>query len=196
MFEDITGALRTAMPELRGRLAANASLADVTWFRVGGPAQVLFMPADEADLAYFRKMLPKDVPVHVIGLGSNLLVRDGGVAGVVIRLGRGFNEIKVEDGSRLRAGTADESWNAGVLHENAERHRLRHVRRDHVTDLNGLVAHASTPSLTEGEGGWGGTVRRLDPCLSCRTSGPGCHPDFSRHDAINERAGAESDGHF
>jgi UDP-N-acetylmuramate dehydrogenase len=106
MFEDITSALRAAMPDLRGRLAANASLADVTWFRVGGPAQVLFMPADEADLAYFRKMLPKDVPVHVIGLGSNLLVRDGGVAGVVIRLGRGFNEIKAEDGSRLRAGTA------------------------------------------------------------------------------------------
>jgi UDP-N-acetylmuramate dehydrogenase len=106
MFDDITGAIRTAMPELRGRLAANASLADVTWFRVGGPAQVLFMPADEADLAYFRKMLPKDVPVNVIGLGSNLLVRDGGVAGVVIRLGRGFNEIKVEDGTRLRAGTA------------------------------------------------------------------------------------------
>lgn len=106
MFEDITSALREAMPELRGRLAANASLADVTWFRVGGPAQVLFMPADEADLAYFRKMVPKDVPVHVIGLGSNLLVRDGGVAGVVIRLGRGFNEIKVEDGGRLRAGTA------------------------------------------------------------------------------------------
>jgi UDP-N-acetylmuramate dehydrogenase len=106
MFDDITADLRAATPELRGRLVANASLADITWFRVGGPAQVLFTPADEADLAYFLKNKPRDLAVFVIGLGSNLLVRDGGVAGVVIRLGRGFGEIKVEDGSRLRAGTA------------------------------------------------------------------------------------------
>ncbi|MBS0252806.1 MAG: UDP-N-acetylmuramate dehydrogenase [Proteobacteria bacterium] len=106
MFADITADLKSAMPELKGRLSANASLADVTWFRVGGPAQVLFMPADEGDLAYFLKHRPSDVPVYVIGLGSNLLVRDGGVPGVVIRLGRGFSEIKVEDGHRLRVGTA------------------------------------------------------------------------------------------
>jgi UDP-N-acetylmuramate dehydrogenase len=106
MFDDITSDLRALMPELRGRLIANASLADITWFRVGGPAQVLFTPADEADLAYFLKRKPHDLPVFVIGLGSNLLVRDGGVAGVVIRLGRGFGEIKVEEGGRLRAGTA------------------------------------------------------------------------------------------
>ena len=93
-------------PTCAGRLAANAPLADITWFRVGGPAQVLFTPADEADLAYFLKHVPDDVPVTVIGLGSNLLVRDGGVPGVVIRLGRGFGEIKVEAGHRLRAGTA------------------------------------------------------------------------------------------
>lgn len=106
MFDDITSDLRIAMPELRGRLVANASLADITWFRVGGPAQVLFTPADEADLAYFLKNKPRDLPVFVVGLGSNLLVRDGGVAGVVIRLGRGFSEIKVEEDRRLRAGTA------------------------------------------------------------------------------------------
>lgn len=106
MFADITADLKAAMPDLRGRLSANASLADVTWFRVGGPAQVLFMPADEGDLAYFLKHRPRDLPVYVIGLGSNLLVRDGGVPGVVIRLGRGFSEIKVEEGHRLRAGTA------------------------------------------------------------------------------------------
>ncbi|MGQ0457055.1 MAG: UDP-N-acetylmuramate dehydrogenase [Hyphomicrobium sp.] len=106
MFEDLTSDLRAAMPELRGRLTANAPLADITWFRVGGPAQVLFAPADEADLAYFLKMLPDGVPINVIGLGSNLLVRDGGVPGVVIRLGRGFSEIKVESGCRLRVGTA------------------------------------------------------------------------------------------
>jgi UDP-N-acetylmuramate dehydrogenase len=105
MFPDITGELVAAMPDLRGRLSANASLADVTWFRVGGPAQVLFTPADEADLAYFLKHRPSDVSVQVVGLGSNLLVRDGGVPGVVIRLGRGFAEIKV-DGQGLRTGTA------------------------------------------------------------------------------------------
>ena len=83
-----------------------APLADITWFRVGGPAEVLFAPADEDDLAYFLKGTPASVPVFTVGLGSNLLVRDGGVGGVVIRLGRGFSEIKVEGGQRLRAGTA------------------------------------------------------------------------------------------
>ena len=104
-FPDITADLQALMPELRGRLSANASLADVTWFRAGGPAQVLFMPADEADLAYFLQRKPQSMPVFVIGLGSNLLVRDGGVEGVVIRLGRGFSGIAVEDGHRLRVGT-------------------------------------------------------------------------------------------
>lgn len=104
-FPDITAEMKARLPDLRGRLAANAPLADITWFRVGGPAQVLFTPADEADLAYFLKNIPADLPVFVIGLGSNLLVRDGGVPGVVIRLGRGFGEIKIEDGHHLRTGT-------------------------------------------------------------------------------------------
>ncbi|MGD8879518.1 MAG: UDP-N-acetylmuramate dehydrogenase [Methyloceanibacter sp.] len=94
------------MPDLRGRLSAGSDLKQYTWFRVGGPAEVLFSPADEADLAYFMKTLPPAVPVTIIGLGSNLLVRDGGIDGVVVRLGRGFNEIKVEELSRLRVGTA------------------------------------------------------------------------------------------
>ncbi|MEW5964279.1 MAG: UDP-N-acetylmuramate dehydrogenase [Pseudomonadota bacterium] len=94
------------LPELRGRLTANAMLADITWFRVGGPADVLLTPADEADLAYALARLPAEVPVFVVGLGSNLLVRDGGIAGVVIRLGRGFGAIQVEEGHRLRVGTA------------------------------------------------------------------------------------------
>ena len=94
------------MPTLRGRLLANEPLAPLTWFRVGGPAQVLFMPEDEADLAYFLTHLPAEIPVTVVGLGSNLIVRDGGVPGVVIRLGRGFGEVKVEPGERVRAGTA------------------------------------------------------------------------------------------
>jgi UDP-N-acetylmuramate dehydrogenase len=104
-FPDLVPDLKAALPELRGRLTANQSLADITWFRVGGPAQVLLMPEDESDLAYFLKGLPAGIPVIVIGLGSNLIVRDGGVPGVVIRLGRGFNEVKVE-GLCIRAGTA------------------------------------------------------------------------------------------
>jgi UDP-N-acetylmuramate dehydrogenase len=98
--------LTALAPELRGRLTAEAPLKDYTWFRVGGPAEVLLVPADEADLSYFLKRLPAEIPVTMIGLGSNLLVRDGGIEGVVIRLGRGFGEIKIEEGSRLRAGTA------------------------------------------------------------------------------------------
>ena len=94
------------MPELRGRLLANQSLGEFTWFRVGGPAQAFFMPEDEDDLAYFLRNLPADIPVTVIGAGSNLIVRDGGVPGVVIRLGRGFNDIKCEDNHRVVAGTA------------------------------------------------------------------------------------------
>jgi len=105
-LSDLENRLRAALPELRGRLTSGAALADLTWFRVGGPAEILYSPADEADLAYFMKRTPANVPVTVIGLGSNLLVRDGGIAGVVIRLGRGFGEIKIEHGSRLRVGAA------------------------------------------------------------------------------------------
>jgi len=105
-FPDITADLRARLPNLRGRLIANQPLAEFTWFRVGGPAQVLFMPEDEDDLAYFLRNLPVDIAVHVVGAGSNLIVRDGGVGGVVIRLGRGFNAIAVEPEHRLRVGTA------------------------------------------------------------------------------------------
>jgi UDP-N-acetylmuramate dehydrogenase len=104
-FADITPDLKSAMPDLRGRLIANAPMADITWLRAGGKAQVLFTPLDEADLAYFLKCCPRELPVFVIGLGSNLLVRDGGVAGVVIRLGRGFGDVAVEPGHKIRAGT-------------------------------------------------------------------------------------------
>jgi UDP-N-acetylmuramate dehydrogenase len=105
-FIDIVPDLKLLLPELRGRLVSNALMADITWFRAGGPAQILFTPADEADLAYFLKSVPEDLPVFTVGLGSNLLVRDGGVPGVVIRLARGFGDIKIEDGHRLRTGTA------------------------------------------------------------------------------------------
>lgn len=102
----LAASFRTDLPQLRGRLLQAAPLSDITWFRVGGPAEVLFTPADEPDLAYFLQHVPPSVPVFVVGLGSNLLVRDGGVPGVVIRLGRGFSEITVEAGHRLRAGAA------------------------------------------------------------------------------------------
>jgi UDP-N-acetylmuramate dehydrogenase len=104
-FPDIGPDLKSTMPKLRGRLLSNQPLAELTWFRVGGPAQILFMPEDEADLSYFLSSLPGDIAITVVGLGSNLIVRDGGVRGAVIRLGRGFNEIAIE-GLNVRAGAA------------------------------------------------------------------------------------------
>jgi UDP-N-acetylmuramate dehydrogenase len=98
--------LRARLPRLRGKLLANQSLAELTWFRVGGAAQILFVPENDEDLAYFLAGLPEPMPVTVIGLGSNLIVRDAGVPGVVIRLGRGFGEITLESDSRMRAGAA------------------------------------------------------------------------------------------
>jgi UDP-N-acetylmuramate dehydrogenase len=105
-FPDLTPDLKAAMPQLRGRLLANEQLGPLTWFRVGGRAQILFTPADEDDLAYFLARLPNEIPVYVVGVGSNLIVRDGGMPGVVIRLSpRGFGET-VADGDIVRAGTA------------------------------------------------------------------------------------------
>jgi UDP-N-acetylmuramate dehydrogenase len=105
-FPDTTPELKAAMPQLRGRLLANQSLAELTWFRVGGPAQVLFTPADEDDLGYFLQRLPAEFPVYVVGVGSNLIVRDGGMPGVVIRLSpRGFGETSAQ-GDVVRAGAA------------------------------------------------------------------------------------------
>ena len=103
---DLVPELRARMPGLRGRLLFNQSLKEFTWFRVGGAAQVLFVPEDEGDLALLLENLPGEIPVTVVGLGSNLIVRDGGVPGVAVRLGRGFGELKVEAGERIRAGAA------------------------------------------------------------------------------------------
>lgn len=106
IFDDIVPELSRSLPALRGTLSANTLLSELTWFRVGGPAQVLFRPADEADLAYFLRTIDPGLPVSVIGLGSNSLVRDGGIEGVVIRLARGFSQVTPEEGYRLRVGTA------------------------------------------------------------------------------------------
>jgi UDP-N-acetylmuramate dehydrogenase len=105
-FIDLIPSLTAAMPDLRGRLLGNAELAPLTWFRVGGPAQVLFTPADDDDLAYFLARLPRDIAVYPIGVGSNLIVRDGGLPGVAIRLSpRGFGET-TPSGDTVRAGAA------------------------------------------------------------------------------------------
>jgi UDP-N-acetylmuramate dehydrogenase len=94
-----------ALPPVRGTLTPDRPMADLTWLRVGGPADWLFQPADEADLAGFLSALPAEVPVLPMGVGSNLIVRDGGIEGVTIRLGRGFGEIRIEEG-KVVAGAA------------------------------------------------------------------------------------------
>lgn len=105
--EGLAARLGAAMPGLRGRLTANASMADLTWFRVGGPAETLFSPADEEDLAFFLQYCPAEVALTIVGVGSNLLVRDGGVEGVVIRLGgRGFGAIDIGEDGTVSAGAA------------------------------------------------------------------------------------------
>ena len=94
------------LPPVRGKLLRDEALGPFTWFRVGGPADAIFLPEDKQDLADFLGALPRDVPVTVLGVGSNTLVRDGGVEGVVIRLGRGFNQVEVLGPTSIRAGSA------------------------------------------------------------------------------------------
>src|SRR5690606_1193585 len=94
------------LPKVRGKVIENAPLAPYTWLRAGGPAQALFIPADADDLADFLRGTPADIPVFVMGVGSNLLVRDGGVPGVVGRPGPGFGKIEALKDARIRAGAA------------------------------------------------------------------------------------------
>ncbi len=96
---------QTTMPETRGRLTPNRPLSDLTWLRVGGPADWLFQPADMDDLAAFLRGLDPAMPVFPMGVGSNLIVRDGGLRAVVVRMGRGFNHIEIENGL-VRVGVA------------------------------------------------------------------------------------------
>lgn len=107
LWPDLIPLFQPWISEIRGKLVPNQPLSELTWFRVGGPAQLYFQPADEADLAFFLKHLPEDIRLTVIGLGSNLLIRDGGLDGVVIRLSaKGFGAVEILDGHRLRVGTA------------------------------------------------------------------------------------------
>jgi len=106
-FPGLVDEVKAQAPKLRGRLTADAPVAEATWFRVGGPAEALFSPADEDDLAYVLSALPREIPVTPIGLGSNLIVRDGGIAGLVIRLGgRAFGAVEIMDGARVVVGAA------------------------------------------------------------------------------------------
>jgi len=98
-------AIADRLPEVRGKLLFDVALAPYTWLRVGGAAEVLFMPADEADLALFLAACPEDIPVFPMGVASNLLVRDGGIGGVVVRLGPAFGKISITD-NYIRAGAA------------------------------------------------------------------------------------------
>ncbi len=107
----------TDLPAVRGRLTPNRDLSDLTWLRVGGPADYLFQPVDLEDLQCFLRDLPADVDVFPMGVGSNLIVRDGGLRAVVIRLGRGFNTIEVE-GDTVTAGAA--ALDAHVARKSAE----------------------------------------------------------------------------
>ena len=115
------------LPPVRGRYSEDVSLAGVTWFRVGGPAEVMFRPADMEDLTEFLRHRPVDVPVTALGVGSNVLVRDGGIAGVVIRLGRGFADIALE-GTRIVAGAAALDVNVALAAREASLTGLEFLR--------------------------------------------------------------------
>jgi len=140
-----------ALPPLRGRISLNASLANTTWFGVGGPADMLFRPTDTEDLAAFLAAVPADVPVTVIGVGSNLLVRDGGVEGVVIRLGRGFAGIESQ-GNRLMVGAAALDVNVAAV-----------AAQDGIAGLEFLSGVPGTigGALRMNAGAYGGEMRQV-----------------------------------
>lgn len=106
MTQTSSHSLLERLPKVRGGLTTDASMASLTWFRVGGPADVLFRPADVEDLSAFLAECPLEIPITVVGVGSNLLVRDGGIRGVVIRLGATFGHVEILDNHQLRAGAA------------------------------------------------------------------------------------------
>lgn len=137
------GDLIQRLPKVRGRYSENVPLDKLTWFRVGGPAEVIYKPADIEDLCLFLGEKPKDIPFRVIGVGSNLIVRDGGVPGVTIRLGKGFNSLVV-DGETIDVG-------AGILDRN-----VAFAARD--AGLSGLEFLCGIP------GGIGGALRMNAGC--------------------------------
>jgi UDP-N-acetylmuramate dehydrogenase len=118
MAQRSSHALIDRLPKVRGRIAAAVPLAPVTWFRVGGAAEIMFRPADEADLAEFLAGAPRDIPITVLGVASNLLVRDGGIPGIVIRLGRGFVTVTTA-GTTVLAGAGALDLNVALTARDA-----------------------------------------------------------------------------
>ena len=176
--------LLTRLPVVRGTYRSHADLAATTWFRVGGKAEVLFRPADEEDLATFMAHWPLDLPVTVIGVGSNLLVRDGGVPGVVIRLGRGFAGVAIE-GERVVAG-------AGALDLNVARVAAEAA-------LCGLEFLVGVPGTIGGAvrmnaGAYGDELR--DVLVEARAVDPrgGCHTLDPEHLGHTYRASSVPEG--
>ena len=148
------------LPKVRGRYRAHAALADTTWFRVGGAAEVLFRPEDEADLAAFISHVPKDIPITILGVCSNVIIRDGGIDGVVIRLGRGFTQLGV-DGDVVTAGAANLDVN------------VAHFAADHaIAGLEFLVGIPGTigGALAMNAGAYGREIK--DVLVSARAISP------------------------
>lgn len=138
------------LPEVRGSLRADVPLAPFTWLRVGGAAEALFMPKDEADLAHFLSSTPDDIPVQVLGVASNTLVRDGGVKGVVVRLGPAFGKVETE-GLRITAGAA-------ALDKNV-------AKKAAAAGIAGLEFYAGVPGTI------GGALRMNAGCYGSETKG-------------------------
>jgi UDP-N-acetylmuramate dehydrogenase len=175
-WPDLLPSLQPWVSDVRGQLIPNQSLAEMTTLRVGGPAQLFFRPADEADLAFFLKHLPREIKVTVVGLGSNLLIRDGGLDGVVIRLpAKGFGEIEILDGHRVRVGTAvpdvkvataaaeagiDGLWFyrgipggiGGALYMNAGCYKTE--TRDRMVELRAITREGETITLSNADMGY------------------------------------------
>lgn len=106
MYEDISQEILSCVPQLRGRLLANVALAPYSWLRVGGSAQILYLPKDEDDLSYFLAHVPSDIPITMLGVGSNLIIRDGGIRGIVIRLGAAFAQTELMSPLTIKVGAA------------------------------------------------------------------------------------------
>ena len=164
--------LRAACPGLRGTLRADVPLAPLTWFRTGGSAEALFEPADEEDLALVLSSCPAETPVLVVGLGSNLLVRDGGVRGLVVRLGKGFQDIEVGENHRLSAGAGAADVKVARIAAEAGVAGLSFLR-----GIPGTIGGA----LRMNGGAYGGETR--DVLVSCRgVDRAGRHRTFSLAD--------------
>ncbi len=161
-----TSHLLGQLPAVKGSYTENAPLDKVTWFRVGGPAEVMFRPADEGDLIRFMEIKPVNIPLTVIGVGSNLLVRDGGIPGVVVRLGRGFAEVQTIPGGEVRAG-------AGALN-----HSVALAARD--AGIAGMEFLSSIPgtiggSLRMNAGSFGVEMKDIVTAARALDDGGGVH---------------------